>query len=137
MNGSLVLGVAGLIISATTAGGVLYRGWRQRLQDAAKKPFQAGQEAVNEAETALRLKDQRLADAATHSAELAAQLADAKATNTTQQAQITSLYVTIGELQSENAQLKRDGAVARSRIGELEKTMAALQERLGINGTGV
>lgn len=135
MNGSLVLGVAGLLISATTAGGVLYRGWRQRVQDAAKKPFQAGQEAVNEAETALRLKDQRLADSAAHATELAGQLEQAKATNAAQQGQITSLYVTIGELQSENAQLKRDGAVARSRIGDLEKTMKELQEKFG-SGAG-
>jgi chromosome segregation ATPase len=134
VNLSSAAAATAIVVAVGTAAGSLYRGWRNRIRDAAAKPFQTGQAAVNEAEIALRMKDRRLDDAAARETDLLGQLEQAKAANSAQQGQIRELYVNIGELQSENARLERESHAARERIGELEAAMKDLKAKLGING---
>lgn len=139
MNAGAVLGTIGTGLSVATAIIMLYRGWRKRVQDAAKKPFQAGVEAVNEAELALRLKDRRLEEMAKRETEALTELERSRAANLAQQEQIASLYADIGRLQVKNAALEEGARLAaereqadRRRIGELEMKLSEMAKHLGL-----
>lgn len=140
-------GVSGLladvavILSGFTAAGVLIAGWRKRIQDAARRPFLAGNAAIEEAQTALRLKDNRLAELTQSEANLRTQLAAATGTAEAQQEQITRLQARLYTVEEENRDLRsqaenaqRDARDARTRIGQLEDEMADLKRKLSLGG---
>lgn len=136
-----VSAVGALVIATGTALGTLYRGWRRRLQDAARRPFLVGQAAVEEAETALRLKDRRLNELVASESALQQKLAAAEGAARAQSEQLTDLQAQMYRLQSANRDLQVRAetaeaglATARSRIGTLEDTVADLQRKLSLNG---
>lgn len=139
MNIGAVTGVVALLVTLATAATTFYRGWRRRIQDAATKPFQAGQAAITEAELALTLKDRRLADMAAREGQAVADLERAKAAGAAQQEQIASLYARIGELQTRNAALEEGARRAaereeqyRTRISGLEASLAEVKKQIGL-----
>jgi chromosome segregation ATPase len=128
-------GVSALLMST----GVMYRGWRKRVESAATRPFLTGQAAVDEAELALRLKNERIADVERRRQETVDQLATATAQVAAQQAQITNLYTQLGQVQAENSDLRTQLAQARerevqdrARIGALESDMAELRKHISL-----
>jgi uncharacterized protein HemX len=138
-----VSAVAGLAISSATAAGVLIRGWRRRIQDAARKPFLTGAAAIEEAETALRLKDQRLAQLTASEAESREKLAQAEGKLRAQGQQLTELQASMYRLESENRELLSRAETAESRerearvrIGTLEDQVADLNRKLSLGGPG-
>jgi len=140
-------GVSGLladiavILSGFTAVGVLYVGWRKRVQDAARRPFLAGTAAIEEAQTALRLKDNRLAELTESEARLKSDLAAAKGTADAQQEQITKLQARLYAVEGENRDLRgraenaeRDAREAKNLIGQLQDEMTDLKRKLSLGG---
>jgi chromosome segregation ATPase len=111
--------------------GTLFKGYKKRLEDAAKEPFIAGQAAMNAARAALELKDQQIKDVMDRDRLLHQQLMEAQAARDSQQAQVTQLYTQIGQLRTQNEQLKAEQVLSQERIQHLEATVAQLEAAMG------
>lgn len=141
MNTTTALADTAVVLSVATALGTLYRGWRRRIQDAARRPFLAGQAAVEEAETALRLKDNRLAELAKSEAESKQKLAAAEGKADALGEQLTQLQAKMYRVEAENRELLARAQTAedrereaRGRIGTLENQVADLTRKLSLGG---
>lgn len=126
----MVSGGAALV----TAVGVAYRGWRSRVATAAAAPYRVGEAAVDAARDALELKDAAIAELRGQREKLMAELSAARAQNESQQAQITSLYVQLGEVRGKNAELESrlasQSSAALLREGEHAAAVAGLQSQV-------
>lgn len=127
MNVTAVLAGAAAALSIGTALTTFFRGYKKRLEDAAKQPFIAGKEAMDAARAALELKDQQIKDVMERDRLLHQQLMEAQAARDSQQAQMGQLYTQMGQLRSENEQLKAEGVQFQERIQHLEATVAQLK----------
>jgi chromosome segregation ATPase len=134
MNWGDISGVGALLVSVATAVGVLYKGWRTRVAAAATRPFQVGHEAITEAQTALRMKDERLAVAEADRLKAVGEAERAKAMLAAQQEQIDALYRRIGALTARNAAVeekaKADAAEAAERDAQAQARITALESSL-------
>lgn len=136
---AIAFGVTGMVLSVLTALATGLRAFRRREQDAAKRPFLAGVEAVNEAQIALRLKDDRLAEADRRLAQAVSEVQTATARAGSLQQQIDELYTRMGRLMSRNTELEDQARLAkereerdRGRIRELELRVDELTKQLGL-----
>lgn len=125
------------VISAVTG---LYRGWRKRLQDAARQPFLIGTAAIEEAQTALRLKDDRIAELTRSEGSLKSQLAAATGAADAQQEQIVQLQSRLYQTEAQNRDLKiraenseRREQEALTRISDLERDISDLKRKLALH----
>lgn len=123
MNATDILAAVATAVSIATALGSVFKGYKKRLEDAAKEPFIAGQAAMNAARAALELKDQQIRDVMDRDQTLHAQLVEAQAARDSQQAQVAQLYTQIGQLRTENELL-------RQQIKHLEETVEQLKSLL-------
>lgn len=137
-----VLADIAIVISGITSIGVLVAGWRKRIQDAARRPYLTGHAAVEEAQTALRLKDNRLAELTESESKLKADLAAAVGQARSQEEQITQLQSRLYQAESQNRELlaRAEGSERRERealdrLGALEETVADLKRKLALGGT--
>lgn len=120
MNATAILAGVAAAISILTALSSMFKGYKKRLEDAAKEPFIAGQAAMNAARAALELKDQQIRDVMERDQTLHNQLAEAQAARDSQQAQVAQLYTQIGQLRTENENL-------RQKVKQLEDMLTQMQ----------
>jgi uncharacterized protein HemX len=143
MNATELSAYAALILAVVSATMSVYRGWRKRIQDAAQQPFLVGNAAIEEAQTALRLKNDRLAELTESEARLRVALAEAKGTAEAQQQQIVELQSRLYQVDATNRELQvRAEAAERreqeqvSRIATLERDIADLRVKLALQNPG-
>jgi septal ring factor EnvC (AmiA/AmiB activator) len=136
MSAPNLLAEGSALMAIGTAASVFYRGWRNRVSSAAAAkataPYTTGHAAVDEAELALRLKDQRLAATT-------AELEEQRAKNSAQAGQINELYTELGKMTAKNAELEEQLRQAkvreesdRARIGTLEMQLEGVMKQLGL-----
>lgn len=147
MNGTELSADAALLIAVVTAILGVYRGWRKRVTDAAQQPFLVGNAAIEEAQTALKLKNDRLAELTESEARLRVALAEARGTAEAQQQQIVELQSRLYQLDAANRELlvrteaaeRREQESARreadqvARIGLLERDIADMRAKLALH----
>jgi hypothetical protein len=139
MNWGNAAGIGAFLLSVATAVGLLYKGWRTRVAAAATRPFQVGHEAISEAQTALRMKDERLADAEAERLKAVADLAAATAQVAALQGQVDLLYGRIGLLMVSKSALEEGAKQAaareeadRRRISALETSLEEMRKSMGL-----
>lgn len=127
------------LTAVLTALFVAYKGWKDRVEQAAQRPFTAGRVAIDEAELALQLKDRRLADTAAELEQARAVNAAQAAQNAAQAAQISDLYAQLGRTTAKNSELEETARQAkvreeadRARITALEQQVDGLLKQLGL-----
>jgi len=119
-----------IIVSVLTATVTIYRGWKRRVEDGARRPFVAGQVAIEEAQAALAMKDRRLGELEASEARSRADLITAKATIEGQQKQITSLQAQVYQVTARNTELEATAAATQSELRSARERISSLEESL-------
>ncbi len=150
MSASAVLSEVAIVLAGVTSSATLYYGWRRRVQDAAKAPFLAGEQAMADAQKALewrqRLIDDltaRVASLASSKADVEAQLAQALATAKVQLEELTKAQARLYTLEGEKRELmermhaaEESGARVRARLAEAEEKLEEVQRKMHLGPDG-